>query len=249
MLQIAYVKVLDGRARFDGGSAFKTWLFAVIRRTAAERRRGRWMRSLTLARWRTGRGEPEPSTDPEALASSAEAARSLRDSLRALPTRQRELLHLVFYEDLSLEEAALVVGISVGTARTHYHRGKARLRALLAARGTMTMRDDGQDDADLRQAFAVLRREEAKGAPTFEAVRARGAPSPSRARWAACWRRPPWPLPSWGSSCAARPAAAHGRDGGVDRAHGLPAGHTGTRDPPDGPPSSGVFTKPRSVSP
>jgi len=134
VLQIAYVKVLDGRARFDGGSAFRTWLFAVIRRTAAERRRGRWMRSLALVRW-TGRGEPEPSTDPEALASSAEAARSLRDSLRALPTRQRELLHLVFYEDLSLEEAAVVVGISVGTARTHYHRGKARLRALLAASG------------------------------------------------------------------------------------------------------------------
>lgn len=135
VLQIAYVKVMDGRARFDGGSAFRTWLFAVIRRTAAERRRGRWMRSLALARWRTGRGEPDSSTDPEALASSAEAARSLRDALRTLPTRQRELLHLVFYEDLSLEEAAQVAGISVGTARTHYHRGKARLRALLAARG------------------------------------------------------------------------------------------------------------------
>ena len=135
VLQIAYVKVLDGRARFDGGSAFRTWLFAVIRRTAAERRRGRWLRSLTLARWRTGRGEPQPSADPEALASRAEATRSLRDSLRALPTRQRELLHLVFYEDLSLEEAALVVGISVGTARTHYHRAKVRLRALVAARG------------------------------------------------------------------------------------------------------------------
>ena len=135
VLQIAYMKVLDGRARFDGGSAFKTWLFAVIRRTAAERRRGRWLRSLALVRWRTGRGEPEPATDPETLAKSAEAARALRNSLRALPTRQRELLHLVFYEDLSLEEAALVAGVSVGTARTHYHRGKARLRALLAARG------------------------------------------------------------------------------------------------------------------
>lgn len=135
VLQIAYVKVLDGRARFDGGSGFKTWLFAVIRRTAAERRRGRWIRSLAFARWRSGHGEPPASADPEALASGAESARSLRESLRMLPARQRELLHLVFYEDLSLEEAALVAGISVGTARTHYHRGKARLRALLAARG------------------------------------------------------------------------------------------------------------------
>ena len=40
VLHEAYVRVLDGRARFDGGSAFRTWLFAVIRRTAAARRRG-----------------------------------------------------------------------------------------------------------------------------------------------------------------------------------------------------------------
>ena len=38
------------------------------------------------------------------------------------------------------------------------------------------MRGDDQDDADLRQAFAVLRREEARAAPAFEAVRARRAP-------------------------------------------------------------------------
>jgi len=40
----------------------------------------------------------------------------------------------------------------------------------------MTMRGDGQDDADLRQAFAVLRREDAKAAPIFEAVLARARP-------------------------------------------------------------------------
>lgn len=42
----------------------------------------------------------------------------------------------------------------------------------------MTIPGDARDDADLRQAFAVLRREEAKAAPAFEIVRAR--PSPRR---------------------------------------------------------------------
>lgn len=38
------------------------------------------------------------------------------------------------------------------------------------------MRDDGEDDSDLRQAFAVLRREDAQGAPAFDAVRGRVRP-------------------------------------------------------------------------
>src|SRR2546425_11212497 len=39
VLQIVYLKVLGRRAVFDGRSTFKTWLFSVIRRTAAGERR------------------------------------------------------------------------------------------------------------------------------------------------------------------------------------------------------------------
>lgn len=131
VLQTTYVKVLDGGARFDGRSTLRTWLFAVIRRTAAERRRRRWLRALTLERWLRRRPDPAPDPDPESLAGQSEAGRSLRAALSALPGRQRELLHLVFYQDLTLEEAAAVLGISVGSARTHYHRGKERLRRML----------------------------------------------------------------------------------------------------------------------
>ena len=39
VLQTAYIKVLEGRAKFEGRSSFRTWFFGVIRRTASEQLR------------------------------------------------------------------------------------------------------------------------------------------------------------------------------------------------------------------
>jgi RNA polymerase sigma factor (sigma-70 family) len=130
VLQASYLKLLDGRARFDGRSSLRTFLFGVIARTAREVRRraalGRW---LPLASLLLGAADGRP--DPAAtLVNDDETARLTR-ALARLPARQRQVLHLVFYEDLTIAEAATVAGVSLGTARTHYERGKAALRKLL----------------------------------------------------------------------------------------------------------------------
>lgn len=136
VLHASYLKALDGSARFDRRSSFRTWLFGVIRRTAAEQRRRRAVAGLfgALPLWRaTDRADGgEPPTD---RLERAERAAALVAALRRLPPRQREVLMLVFYEELSIAEAAMVMGVSLGSARTHYERGKARLRTLLAAAG------------------------------------------------------------------------------------------------------------------
>jgi RNA polymerase sigma-70 factor (ECF subfamily) len=131
VLQDTYLKVLDGRARFEGRSSFRTFLFGVIRRTAQERRRRQRVRRA--ASWVAGGGSETGEDPSQALLRSEESAR-LVDALRRLSTRQRQALHLVFYQDMTIEEAAAVMGTSVGTARTHYERGKQRLRRMLEAK-------------------------------------------------------------------------------------------------------------------
>jgi RNA polymerase sigma factor (sigma-70 family) len=131
VLHTAYVKVLDGRARYDGKSSFRTWLFSVIRNTAIDLRRLGWLRERLLARWYRDRAAHAimPGTD-ESL-HGEDHTRRIRAAIERLPRRQREILHLVFYQDLSIAEAAQVLGISVGSGRTHFARGKASLRASL----------------------------------------------------------------------------------------------------------------------
>ena len=135
-LHTAYERILDGRAGFAGRSSFRTWLFGVIRRTAQEERRRGWLRVERLRRWfgRNSAGGPERvgADDAGLDLERRETAGRLGEALARLSGRQRQLMHLVFYQDLSVQEAADVLGVPVGTARTHYERGKARLRAVLA---------------------------------------------------------------------------------------------------------------------
>lgn len=55
-------------------------------------------------------------------------------ALRALPDRQREVLVLRYYLDLSEADIATTLGISVGSVKTHAHRGLATLAAVLEDR-------------------------------------------------------------------------------------------------------------------
>ncbi len=125
VLHRAYMKVLDGEARYGGRSSFKTWLFGVIRQTAREHVRQGWLRLARLERWWK---EREPN---EESAAEDERVVRLRLVLERLSKRQQEVLHLVFYQNLTIQEAAAVLAMPVGTARTHYERGKSRLRRLL----------------------------------------------------------------------------------------------------------------------
>ena len=135
VLQSAYLRVLDGRAIYRGHATFKTWLFGVVRNSAREERRRQLLRRAGLLRYET----VEIATpDPVSTLSGRENCHGIRVALSKLSARQQEVLHLVFYQDLTIEQAASIMAISVGSARTHYERGKRQLRRLL----------DGEEDGD-----------------------------------------------------------------------------------------------------
>jgi RNA polymerase sigma factor (sigma-70 family) len=131
VLQTAYLKIVDGRARFSNGAGFRTFLFGVIRRTASEERRRQVVRATLSLGLLTPHDTPSVQHEGLDPIIRDDASRQLIAALKQLPARQRDVLHLVFYQELTIAAAADVIGVSIGSARVHYERGKARLRQIL----------------------------------------------------------------------------------------------------------------------
>src|SRR6266849_10739080 len=81
VLQLSYVKVLSGKAVFDGRSSFKTWLFAVIRKTAAHEYRMELLRRLRLS-------QIPKAIDAKPPAEQHGVEIRLKQALEKLPSRQ-----------------------------------------------------------------------------------------------------------------------------------------------------------------
>lgn len=137
VLHMSYHKVLDQRARHDGRSSFKTWLFAVIRHTALDHQRWSLRRLARFLGLEAAREAADSRPQAGEALERRERCAEVRAALGRLAARQGEVLRLVFYHDLTLDEAAAVLGISPGSARQHYERGKNRLRALLGPESTL----------------------------------------------------------------------------------------------------------------
>jgi len=116
--------VLEGARRLGAlGRArqLQDWLFAVVRKTALGRQRV-WLT------WLRRRSDEDPASQPaDAAAAPDEDGARVRAALAGLARRQREVLDLVFYHDLTVEQAARVMGVSLGSARRHYARAKDNL--------------------------------------------------------------------------------------------------------------------------
>lgn len=131
-LQITYLKVLEGKAVPPPSAHFKAWLFRVIRNTAIDLQRKRTVRTKLRIQF----SRNQKGLDPAPMDFANKQQVELASAMEKLSKRQMELLHLVFYQGHTLAEAADILGLSLGTARSHYARAKEKLRLLLQSSGS-----------------------------------------------------------------------------------------------------------------
>ncbi len=128
LLQQALLKVAGRwRAARDNPTAYTR---AALVNLAHDRRR-RLRRRPAEAPWTAAADAGLPAA-AEADTDAAIARDVVVAALRELPTRQRVAVVLRYWEDLSVDEAAHLMGCSTGTVKSNASRGLDRLRLLLS---------------------------------------------------------------------------------------------------------------------
>jgi RNA polymerase sigma-70 factor (ECF subfamily) len=127
--QDGFLSALRHVGRYDPNRPFGPWLLRIVTNAATDRLRRRRVRAAdaippTLATRDPG---PDRETDRSALHAA------LRQGLATLPERQRVAVVLFDVEGYTHAEIAEVLGIPVGTVRSHVFHARRALRTALAA--------------------------------------------------------------------------------------------------------------------
>jgi RNA polymerase sigma-70 factor (ECF subfamily) len=138
VVQQSFQKAFTHLRKFEGRSAFSTWLTRIaITEALTFLRRSRGLHEVMLEDLKaneentTGLEVPDASPDPEAVYSQRERAEMLSLAIDGLPYGTRRAMQLLGLDERSSEETARIMGISVSALKGRMFHGRRKLRETL----------------------------------------------------------------------------------------------------------------------
>lgn len=131
IVQEAFVRALTNLDRFDDRYRFSTWLFTIARRlyiNAMQKLKPVYESELIGSLGGSGSGPDAGPIDSEV---SGNARSEIQQALQHLPPEQREVVILFHQFDWPIAQIARHMDMPEGTVKSHLHRGRRRLRAVL----------------------------------------------------------------------------------------------------------------------
>jgi len=134
--QDAFIKAYKAMSGFRGG-AFKPWMLRIVTNTCYDYLRSAKRKpsdSLDETIEHSGENSPrlhDQGEGPESYVERQELNRMIQWAIGQLNDDQRAVVTLVDIQGFSYEEAADILGISIGTVKSRLSRGRAKLRDLM----------------------------------------------------------------------------------------------------------------------
>jgi RNA polymerase sigma-70 factor (ECF subfamily) len=130
VLQRVFYEVWRSRDRYDPQLSLRAWVLGIARKRAIDHLRKRRDTVVSMDSLREIAGD-----DGREITERFDWADEVRSALALLPTAQREVIAMAYYEGYTQSEIATRLQIALGTVKTRTSRGLQRLGALLESRG------------------------------------------------------------------------------------------------------------------
>jgi len=130
-VQETFVKAFQNASRWDGSVEAGPWLSRVAVNQSIDHWRRRRRRQATFAPLEEGDHQPslaDHAPAPDRHVHGREIRDRLATALETLPERQRAVVVLRHYQEMTLEEIAETLGMRLGTVKSSLHRALRRMR-------------------------------------------------------------------------------------------------------------------------
>lgn len=130
-IQEALVKAYQKLRRYDPDRPFRPWLLKIVGNEARNRRRAEGRRAYYETRAATRRDAVSEPVHPETAGERMDIDTRLLAAVNRLPERERLIVGLRYFLELTVEETATAAGIPKGTVKSRLFRALGRLREKL----------------------------------------------------------------------------------------------------------------------
>ena len=132
IFQDVFIKVNQKLSTFQGNSSIKTWIIRITINTCKDYIKSAWnQRVVPMSEYQ----ENILTSDNDFTAvEKEEDNKIIRKMVMDLPDKYKDVLLLVYYQDMTISEAASVLKIAEGTAKSRLSRAKEKLKLYLEGR-------------------------------------------------------------------------------------------------------------------
>jgi RNA polymerase sigma-70 factor, ECF subfamily len=135
VVQETMIKFYRNKDSYKSIAKFSTWIYTIagnLARTEYQRKRRRQFFSINSYDEENKNHEiPDESYRPDVITDSGIKDKIIQNALLKISTSYREAVILRDIQELSYEEIAEIMGITVGTVKSKINRGRAQLQRLL----------------------------------------------------------------------------------------------------------------------
>lgn len=132
IFQDVFIKVNQKLDTFKGNSSIKTWIIRITINTCKDYLKSAWNRRVVpISEYEEN---TLSSTEDFAAVEKAEESKMIRDLIMDLPEKYKDVVLLVYYQEMTISEVASVLRIPEGTAKSRLSRAKDKLKICLEGR-------------------------------------------------------------------------------------------------------------------